>query len=208
MGKLVAIVGNTGAGKTTLAHRLSALTGWTLALEQHQERPFQALFAQDLQRYALANQADYLLLRAEQESTLRAQPGVALVDGGLEQDFHLFTRLFHQKGYLSDLEYALCARLYHLARQAQPPPDLIVALHAPLDVIAARYQRRARPLEIARLPDMQTLQAFLDEWLAQTKLPLLRIDAGQDDFCSPDWLIIWAKNIESMLKKTPSGGTP
>ena len=63
------------------------------------ERPFQALFKQDA-RYALANQLDYLLFRAEQEKELSASHKIGLVDGGLDLDFHGFTRLFHARGLL------------------------------------------------------------------------------------------------------------
>ena len=34
-------------------------------------------------------------------------------------------------------------------RALLPPPDLIIALHAPLSVVVERYARRGRSLEIA-----------------------------------------------------------
>jgi deoxyadenosine/deoxycytidine kinase len=71
MGKLVTIVGPSGVGKTALVRALAKKHDFATALEQHDERPFQALFKQDA-RYGLANQIDYFLLRAEQERTLRA----------------------------------------------------------------------------------------------------------------------------------------
>ena len=64
MGKLITIVGNAGIGKTTLTKLLCRDMRFFPALESHAERPFQQLFAQNLQRYALANQFDYHLLLA------------------------------------------------------------------------------------------------------------------------------------------------
>src|SRR4030095_6286040 len=93
MSKLISVVGPSGVGKTTFVRTLAQAYPFTTAYEGHAERPFQALFKQD-KKYALANQLDYLLLRAEQEKELRASPQIGLLDGGLDLDFHGFRRLF------------------------------------------------------------------------------------------------------------------
>jgi deoxyadenosine/deoxycytidine kinase len=186
MGKLIVIAGNSGVGKTTLCAALAAARPFATGLEQHAERPFQALMAADPTRHALANQVDYLLLRGEQERALRAGPLPGLVDGGLDLDFHGFTRLFHARGYLSNAEFALCARLYNALRALLAPPDLILYLTAPLPVVAARYARRGRPLEIARRDDLALMERFVAEWIGGvTDTPVVTIDAAADDYCSP-----------------------
>src|SRR5512147_2718429 len=116
MSKLITIVGASGVGKTALVKAISKREGFITAYEQHSERPFQTLFKND-RRYALANQIDYFLLRAEQERTLRASPQIGIMDGGLDLDFHGFTRLFLSRGLLSEPEYDLCRRLYAFIRE-------------------------------------------------------------------------------------------
>ena len=185
MGKVIVIAGNSGVGKTTLVGALCRARPFATGLEQHAERPFQALMAADPTRYALANQFDYLLLRAEQERVFRAGPATALIDGGFDLDFHGFTRLFHHRGYLDDAEFELCRRLHQQLRAFLGPPDLILYLTAPLSVVEARYARRGRPLEIAQRDDLAQMQQFVAEWIDSiTDAPVVRIDAAADDWCT------------------------
>src|SRR4029434_6985386 len=128
--------------------------------------PFQQLFAGDLARYALANQIDYLLLRAEQERAARTGDAITLHDGGLDLDFHGFAKLFWHKGYLTDAEYALCERLYTALRAYLPPPDFVVFLMIPVSQAARRYRTRNRTLEITRLEDLALLSDLIDAWVA------------------------------------------
>jgi deoxyadenosine/deoxycytidine kinase len=183
MKALIALMGNTGAGKTSLANALRAAHPFAAGLEEHQQRPFQSLFKQN-PRYALANQVDYLLLRAEQERSLRGGTLPALLDGGLEQDFHIFTRLFYTRGYLSREEFALCRRLYENIRANQPAPELFIYLRLEEEKIRLRLQKRQR-INIATLQDLPTLETYLQEW-ADSLPPknVLRLDVNQ---ASPDY---------------------
>ncbi len=199
MSKIILVVGNSGVGKTTLTAALNAVRPLATGLEQHAERPFQALMAADPRAYALANQVDYLLLRAEQERALRAGPLTGLIDGGLDLDFHGFTRLFHARGYLDDAAFALCARLYDSLRGLLGPPDLILYLTAPLDVVIDRYARRGRALEIARRDDLAEMERFVDEWLDGVTAPVILVDAADEGYCSPGSIGLLLKRIDELL---------
>jgi deoxyadenosine/deoxycytidine kinase len=182
MGKLITIVGNSGTGKTTLAGKLCEIGRYDALLEQHQERPYQEQFSNDLKRFSLSNQIDYLLFRAEQEIYARKNEIIGVQDGGLEQDFHGFTKLFYRKGYLDEEGFRLCERLYGTLRQILPMPDLIISLSAPGPVLVRRRANRNRDLDITRTEDLETLEGLLQDWVSGVEsTPVLHLDTSVDD---------------------------
>lgn len=197
MNKLITFVGPSGVGKTTLAKALSERGGLELALEGHDERPFQALFKLD-RKFALANQVDYLLYRAEQESRLRKLDKTAVMDGSLDLDFHGFTRLFHAHGWLTDEEFNLCRRLYTLTRGLLPAPDLVVSLNAPAQTVEERLALRSR-INIASSEDADMLAQFIGEWLESLPAEkVLKLDTSHEGKEYPQSIGTILKRMENL----------
>jgi len=180
MGKLITIIGPSGVGKTALVQALAKTEQFETAFEQHIERPFQALAKVD-PRFTFANQIDYLLLRAEQERDLRVLSKTGLMDGGLDLDFHGFTRLFLSRNLLNQNEFDLCRRFYLLARTLMPLPELIVRLKADEATVTDRLSRRNR-INIAKAEDTALFNSYLDEWLASVPSDqVLEMDVTRED---------------------------
>ncbi|HEY5731729.1 MAG TPA: deoxynucleoside kinase [Anaerolineales bacterium] len=198
MGKLVTIIGPSGVGKTSLVNALANTNQFGTAYEEHAERPFQILAKQDF-RYTFANQMDYLILRAEQERELRAAPRIGLMDGGLDLDFHGFTRLFLSRNLLSPNEFDLCRRFYHLTRELLPLPELIVRLKTDEETVAGRLSGRKR-INIANAEDTAIFNSCLDEWLANVPSnQLLELDVTNEDISYKQSIDIILDTIRNIL---------
>ena len=179
----MAIIGNCGSGKTTLAGQICARPGFGALLEQHAERPYQRL-AMDDKRWAFHNQVDYLLYRAEQERAARALPETGVADGGLDQDFFIFARLFYEKGYYSPAEFGVLERLYAALRGGLPAPERVIRLVVPPALLVERRARRHRALDIATDDDLPRIEELLDDLEKEliANAPIFKLDFSDQLF--------------------------
>ncbi|HVB37429.1 MAG TPA: deoxynucleoside kinase [Vicinamibacterales bacterium] len=148
----LAIEGPIGAGKSALAERLATRLDATVVLEDS-ENPFLADFYADRPGAALQSQLFYLLnrhrqLTALQQTDLFSQ--VTICDYLFDKD-----RIYAYLN-LDDNELFLYQRLYDLLAPDVPPPDLVVYLQAPTEVLLRRL--RARPVD----PEQGALQPGAD----------------------------------------------
>ena len=186
MGKLISVVGNLGAGKTTLTKLICDQGSFIPYWERPEERPFHTVFEKDLSRWALTNQIDFFLFRCQQESLARQSNEIAVFDGGFDQDFHVFTRHLHHKGYLLQDEFDVCKRFYNFARDFLPPPDLIVRIMVDFPTLLQRRLSRGRKTvdQFFSSQELTDLEALLDEWLKYgSSSPVLRFTFEQDIHC-------------------------
>jgi deoxyadenosine/deoxycytidine kinase len=183
MNNHIVVIGNLGTGKSTLTRLIAQRTSYLPYWEHPEQRPFQQRFSNDLSRWALANQIDFLVHRAGQELFIKRDAAIAIQDSGLDQDFHVFTRYLFFKGYLDQASYDLCRDTYALLRNVLGPPDLFVRVNAPVSAIVSRRAARARGTDdkINPIEDLPVLEAFLDEWMAHNSVPVIHVESRDDD---------------------------
>jgi len=167
MGKLITVAGNLGAGKTTLTRLICDKGGFTPYWERPEEHPFQKDFTEDLPKWALANQMDFLLSRCEQELLIRQDDQIAVMDGGFDQDFHVFTKNLYNKGHLLADEFLICERFYHFVRSFLPPPDIIIRIIIDTPTLLHRRLKRSRKTvdQLFNPQEFADLELLLDGWL-------------------------------------------
>ena len=136
--RYIAVEGPIGAGKTALAERLGTRLDATLVLEED-ENPFLADFYADRPGAALQAQLFYLLNRHRQQTSLRQADlfsQITICDYLFDKD-KIFAYL-----NLDDNELFIYQRLYDLLARDVPPPDLVIYLQAPTDVLLRRLRAR------------------------------------------------------------------
>jgi deoxyadenosine/deoxycytidine kinase len=153
--RYLAVEGPIGAGKTTLAERLATRLDATLVLEET-DNPFLADFYADRPGAALQAQLFYLLNRHRQQTALQQADlfSQTMVADYLFDKDKIFAYL-----NLDDNELFIYQRLFDLLARDVTPPDLVIYLQAPTDVLLRRLKDRARDAEEdVLIPDASYLQ--------------------------------------------------
>jgi deoxyadenosine/deoxycytidine kinase len=178
--RYIAIEGPIGVGKTRLAQRLAARLDGTTILEET-ENPFLGDFYNDRPGAALQAQLFFLLNRHRQLLSLRQAD---LFQHTIVCDY-LFDRdkIFAFLN-LDDNELFIYQRLYDLLARDVPPPDLVVYLQAPTDILTRRIRDRATdPERPAPLPDEDYLrelnEAYQHFFFHYTATPLLVVETSE-----------------------------
>lgn len=179
--RYVVVEGPIGAGKTSLARELGSHLGADLLLEQPEENPFLARFYEDMARYALPAQLNFLFQRVDQ---LRGLAQVDMFGRPTVSDFLLDKDPLFARLNLTDDEYSLYAKVYAHLKAQTPTPDLVVYLQAPVATLVERVQRRGVDYErtmpehyLARLAD-----AYARLFYQYGAAPLLIINSERLNF--------------------------
>ncbi len=198
----IVVEGPIGVGKTSLVKRLAATFGSELLLEDAESNPFLERFYQNPRQAALQTQLFFLLQRTRQMQELRqslslSQPG-RVADFLMEKDY-LFAQLT-----LDDDELRLYDQVYRQLTLDIPPPDLVIYLQAPVEVLLARVAKRG--LDYERLIESAYLQRLTEAYARffhnYTAAPLLIVNAASANFAEND------KDYNELVEhvRTPRGG--
>lgn len=204
--RYIAIEGPVGIGKTALAERLAARFDATTVLEET-DNPFLADFYADRPGAALQAQLFFLLNRHRQQVSLRQADlftHLTICDYLFERD-KIYAYL-----NLDDNELFIYQRLYELLAADISPPDLVVYLQAPTDVLVRRLKDRpATPAGDDRSPApdpgylKEINEAYHHFFFHYAETPLLVVETSEIDLVGGDQALDdLTRQIQSMGRGT------
>jgi deoxyadenosine/deoxycytidine kinase len=178
----IAIEGNIGAGKSSLAQLLANDWNAQLILEEFEDNSFLPKFYEDARRYAFPLEMSFLAARFNQ---LKKQlPSQDLFKQLIISDYIFAKCLLFSKVNLDEDEYELYHKLFHIINLQLPKPDLLVYLHCPIEKLQWNIANRGRSYEqhIANEYLQNLQETYFGYLYNQNELRILIIDCAQVDF--------------------------
>lgn len=180
----IAICGNIGCGKTTLAMKLAKHYGWQALLESVDDNPYLRDFYRDMSRWAFHVQIYFLNSRFRQINEIRSSQRITVQDRTIYEDAYIFAANLHRSGHMNERDYKSYRDVFDSMIKFVEPPDLLIYLRADIPRLVQQIQKRARDYEDAiRLDYLKNLNNHYEAWIGGYKLgKLLVIDVNNLDF--------------------------
>ncbi len=177
----IAVEGNIGVGKTSLARLLVRRLGGRLVEERVEDNPFLERFYDDMGAYAFQTQLVFLMNRYRQQLALSQQD---LFDDFVVLDYIFARDRIFANVNLTDDELALYDRIAGELEARLVQPDLVIYLQASTSVLYERIQRRGRSFERSISREyLETLNdAFNHFFFNWREGPLLVVNTDAMDF--------------------------
>lgn len=198
----IAIEGNIGAGKTTLAHKIADDFNAKKILERFADNPFLPKFYKDQARYAFPLEMSFLADRYQQISDDLAQ--LDLFKDFIVADYHIFKSLIFAKVTVTEDEFRLYRKLFEIIYKEIPKPDLYIYLYQNTERLLQNIKKRGRSYE-QEIPSEyleKINQGYFDFIKTHPDLNILVLDVSDRDFVKnqSDYIFI-LEEIEKALSK-------
>ena len=178
----IAIEGNIGSGKTSLAKMIANDFDARLILERFEDNSFLPKFYKDPEKYAFALEMSFLADRYQQVKNDVTNHDLFM--SFTIADYFIDKSLIFARKTLKKDELRLYSRLFNIIISKLPRPDLIVFLDATIEQVKQNIQKRGREYEkdisASYLEKIQN--GYLDYFRTSSKSTILIIDTHNLDF--------------------------
>lgn len=202
--RYIAIEGNIGSGKTTLAKMLADRYDADLVLEQFEDNEFLPRFYADPARYAFPVEMTFLAERYGQLN--RAHPGESLFAPLTISDYFLSKSLIFAASNLQEDELRLFRKVFDIMFRKITKPDLLVYLYSTIDRLQENIRIRGRRYEqnISSKYLRRIQNRYLDFLHKQSlNTPVMIIDVSKIDFVNDEQAF---EEIVDTIRRSPAKG--
>lgn len=179
--RYIAIEGVIGAGKTTLAKKLSERLDANLILEEFETNPFLEKFYDDRRRYAFQTQMFFLINRYKQQEQLGQEDLFAkyIVSDYIFDKDQIFAYL-----NIEGEELKLYENIFPLLQRNLRKPDLVIFLQSSTDRLMHNIKKRGRKVErnLTRGYIEELSEAYNNFFFKYSNTPLLIVNTTDIDF--------------------------
>lgn len=198
----IAIVGNIGAGKTTLTKLLASHFKYEPQFEAVDNNPYLEDFYADMKRWSFNLQIFFLNSRFRQIVELQ-QKGIDMIqDRTIYEDAYIFAENLYDMGLMSARDFENYSNIFQSIIHYIKPPDLLIYLKASVPTLVDNIQARGRDYESGiRLDYLSKLNEKYDKWIDNYKEgKLMILDKDNLDFTkNPEDLGCIIEKIEAQL---------
>lgn len=184
----IAIAGNIGAGKTTLAEKLTQRLNWELFKEPFETNPYLEKFYADMRTWAFHTEMSFLAHRLNNHIEILKKPNSVIQDRCLYEGAEIFVRNLYQNNFLSKTDWQTYDHLYQNIIKTIKPPDTIIYLNQKPEQCLLNIQKRGRDLDknIAANYVFQ-LSKLYEEWKNNFSLcPIIEVDLQKNDLINDE----------------------
>ena len=178
----MAIEGNIGAGKTTLAHKIASDFNGKLVLERFADNPFLPKFYEDKGRYAFPLEMSFLADRYQQFTDDTSQ--FDLFKNFMVSDYDIYKSLIFAQITLQKDEFNLYRKLFNLMYKEVQKPRIYVYLYQSTQKLLQNIKKRGRAYEQSIEANYlnQINKGYFDFFKSYPEQNTLIIDVGDLDF--------------------------
>ena len=182
----IAIEGNIGSGKTSLAKRIGDDYNAKLVLERFADNPFLPKFYEDSERYAFPLEMSFLADRYHQLTDGLAQ--FDLFKNFIVSDYFIFKSLIFAQVTLPKEEYSLYRKMFDIMYKEIAKPDVYVFLYQNTERLIENIKKRGRDYEQNIQADYleKIHKGYLSFINSKEELNPLIIDVSELDFVNND----------------------
>jgi len=182
----VAVAGNIGAGKSSLARLLGERFQWKPYFESVDDNPYLSDFYGDMSRWSFHLQIYFLANRFKCHKEIVESSESVIQDRSIYEDAEIFARNLYDIGKMTERDYTNYVSLFHVMMEYLKPPDLMIYLRANIDTLVKQISKRGRDFEQGiQRSYLETLNTLYEDWITRYKLgPILIIESDDLDFVS------------------------